>query len=116
MGRRFAPRRMTKRRGGIAAIAAQGATAAGGFALQILAARNLGVAGLGEFGLLYATMVLDRHEPAVRAALQNWLLLISALCAAACFLVPWATGFVDFRAALAFGGAMFVFLLEVALR
>jgi O-antigen/teichoic acid export membrane protein len=132
MGRRFAPRRMTKRRGGIAAIAAQGATAAGGFALQILAARNLGVAGLGEFGLLYgtlvwatgivsgfigdSTMVLDRHEPAVRAALQNWLLLISALCAAACFLVPWATGFVDFRAALAFGGAMFVFLLEVALR
>ncbi len=132
MGRRFAPRRRTKRSGGIAAIAAQGATAAGGFALQILAARSLGVAGLAEFGLLYgtlvwatgiisgfvgdSTMVLDRHEPAVRAALQNWLLLISALCAAACFLAPLATGFVDFRAALAFGGATFVFLIEIALR
>ncbi len=132
MRRRIAPRRRTTRRGGIAAIAAQGATTAGGFALQILAARSLGVAGLGEFGVLYgtlvwatgiisgfvgdSTMVLNRHEPAVRAALQNWLLLISALCAGACFLVPWSTGFVDFRAALAFGGATFVFLIEVALR
>jgi O-antigen/teichoic acid export membrane protein len=127
-----APRRGTKRRSGIAAIVAQGAMAASAFAMQILAARSLGVAGLGEFGLLYGTLiwatgivsgfigdstiVLDRHEPAVRAALQNWLLLISALCAAAFFLVPWLTGFVDFAAALAFGGATFVFLIGVALR
>jgi O-antigen/teichoic acid export membrane protein len=132
MDRHSAPKRGTKRRSGMAAIVAQGAMAAGGFALQILAARSLGVSGLGEFGLLYGTLVwatgiisgfigdslivLDRHEPAVRAALQNWLLLISAFCAVACFLLPWATGFVDFRAALAFGGATFVFLIETVLR
>lgn len=132
MDRHFAPRRGTKRRNGMAAIVAQGAMAAGGFALQILAARSLGVSGLGEFGLLYGTLVwangiisgfigdslivLDRHDPAVRAALQNWLFLISAFCAVAGFVVAWTTGFVDFRAALAFGGAAFVFLIEAALR
>lgn len=132
MDRDFAPRPGTKRRNGMAAIVAQGAMAAGGFALQILAARSLGVSGLGQFGLLYGSLVwatgivsgfvgdsvivLDRHEPAVRAALQNWLLLISACWAAACFVLPWATGFVDFPAALAFGGATFVFLIEAVLR
>lgn len=132
MARRLAPRLGAKRRNGLVAIVAQGTLTAGGFALQVLAARSLGVAGLGQFGLLYGTLVLataftsgfvgdsmivlDRHEPAVRAALQNWLLLFSALCAAACFLVPWATGFVGFRAALAFGGATFVFLIEDAVR
>jgi O-antigen/teichoic acid export membrane protein len=132
MGRHSAPRRGTRRRSGTAAIVAQGTQAAGGLAIQVLAARSLGAAGLGQFGLLYGSLVLataitsgfvgdsmtvfDRHEHSVRAALQNWLLLISALCAAACFLVTWATGFVDFRAALAFGGATFVFLIEDALR
>jgi O-antigen/teichoic acid export membrane protein len=132
MDRPPAPRPGAKRRTGIAAIAAQGAMAAGGFALQVLAARSLGVSGLGAFGLLYGTLVwangiisgfigdslivLDRHEPAVRAALQNWLLLISAFCAVAGFVVPWTTGFVDFPTALAFGGAVFVFLIEAALR
>lgn len=132
MARRLVPRLGTKRRSGLVAIVAQGTLTAGGFALQVLAARSLGVAGLGQFGLLYGTLilanaftsgfvgdsmiVLDRHEPAVRAALQNWLLLFSALCAGACFLVPWATGFVGFRAALAFGGATFVFLIEDAVR
>jgi O-antigen/teichoic acid export membrane protein len=132
MARLFALRPGTKRRNGMAAIAAQGAMAVGGFTLQILAARSLGVSGLGEFGLLYGTLVLangiisgfigdslivlDRHEPAVRAALQNWLLLISAFCAVAFFGVAWTTGFVDFRAALAFGGATFVFLIEAMLR
>jgi hypothetical protein len=114
------------------AIVAQGTLTAGGFALQVVAARSLGVAGLGQFGLLYGTLylatgitsgfvgdpmiVLARHQPAVRAALQNWLLLISALCAAACFLVPWLTGFVGFGAALAFAGATFIFLIEDAVR
>lgn len=129
---RSAPKRGTKRRNGMVAIVAQGTMAASGFALQILAARSLGVSGLGQFGLLYGTLlwangiisgfigdsliVLDRHKPAVRAALQNWLLLISACSAIACFLVSWATGFVDFLAALAFGGATFGFLIEAALR
>jgi O-antigen/teichoic acid export membrane protein len=132
MRRRSAPKPGTKRRIGIAAIVAQGTLSAGGFAIQVVAARSLGVAGLGEFGLLYGTLiwatgivsgfvgdsliVLDRHERAIRAALQNWLVVISGLCAAACFLLPWATGFVDCRAALAFGGATFFFLIEGALR
>jgi O-antigen/teichoic acid export membrane protein len=132
MRRLSAPRRWTKHRTGIAAIVAQGTQTAGGFAIQLLAARSLGVAGLGAFGLLYGTLiwawgitsgfvgdslvVLDRHERAVRAALQNWLVVISALCAAACFLLTWATGFVDFRAALAFGVATLVFLIQATLR
>jgi len=132
MARRLAPRFGTKRRNGLVSIVAQGTLTAGGFALQVLAARSLGVAGLGQFGLLYGSLVLatgltsgfvgdsmivlDRHEPAIRAALQNWLLLFSALCAVACFLVPWATGFVGLRTALAFGGATFVFLIEDAVR
>jgi O-antigen/teichoic acid export membrane protein len=132
MDRHSTPKRGTMRRSGVVAIVAQGTQAAGSLVIQVLAARSLGTAGLGQFGLLYGTLllataitagfvgdsmtVLDRHEPAVRAALQNWLAFISALCAAACFVVAWTTGFVDFRAALAFGGAMFVFLIEDALR
>jgi len=132
MDRPSEPKRGTKRRSGMAAIAAQGTQAAGGLVIQVLAARSLGTAGLGQFGLLYGTLllataitsgfvgdsmtVLDRHEHAVRAALQNWLASISALCAAACFVVAWTTGFVDFRTGLAFGGALFVFLIEDVLR
>jgi O-antigen/teichoic acid export membrane protein len=132
MGRRFALRLGMKHRSGMVAIVAQGTLAAGGLAIQVLAARSLGVAGLGEFGLLYGTLIwatgiisgfvgdsmtaLDRHEPAVRAALQNWLVVIAALCAAACFLIPWVTGFVGFRVAIAFGAATFAFLIEDALR
>ena len=132
MGRHCVPRRGTRLRTGAAAFVATGTMAAGGLLLQVVAARSLGAAGLGVFGLLYGTLVLataittgfvgdsiavlDRHDSSVRAALQNWLVLISAVGAAACFLVAWATGFVDFRAALAFGGATFFFLIEDALR
>jgi O-antigen/teichoic acid export membrane protein len=132
MGRHSPPKSRTGRRSGIAAIVAQGTQAATGLVIQVLAARSLGAAGLGEFGVLYGTLVLataissgfvgdsmtvlDRHELSVRAALQNWLVLISVVCAAACFLVTWVTSFVDFRAAMAFGIATFVFLIEDAVR
>jgi hypothetical protein len=132
MGQHSAPRRGMTPRSGTGSVVAQATQAAGSLVIQVLAARNLGAAGLGQFGLLYGTLVLaagitsgfvgdsmtvlDRHELSVRAALQNWLALISALCAAACFLVPWATGFVHYRAALVFGAATFVFLIEDAVR
>ena len=91
-------------------------------------ARNRGTAGLGHspvYGTLLLAMgasplrssvgdsmtVLDRHELVVRAALQNRLAFISALCRTACFVVAWP-GFVDFRCAVAFGGAMFVYLIR----
>ncbi|WP_133067042.1 hypothetical protein [Mycolicibacterium sphagni] len=60
--------------------------------------------------------VLNRHDHSVRAALQNWLVLISTVCAIAGCVVTWATGFADVRAALAFGAAMFFFLIEDTLR
>jgi O-antigen/teichoic acid export membrane protein len=113
-------------------MVAQGTQAVGGFVIQVLAARSLGAEGLGQFGLLYGTLVLaagiasgfvgdsmtvlDRQELSVRAALQNWLVFISAFCAATGFLASWATGFVECRAALIFGAATFVFLIEDAVR
>ena len=132
MGPSTAQRGGSWHRSGVAAIAAQATQAAGSLLLQVVGARQLGLTGLGEFGVLYGVMVLataiasgfvgdsmtvlDRHTSAVRAALQNWLLLIAGLCAAACFLATWLTEFVDFHAAVAFGGATFCFLIEDALR
>ena len=58
MDRHSAPKRGTMRRSGVAAIVAQGTQAAGSLVIQVLAARSLGTAGLGQFGLLYGTLLL----------------------------------------------------------
>ena len=113
-------------------IAAQGSQAFGSFALQFVAARNLGLAGLGQFAVLYGLIVLataicsgfvgdsltvlDRSRTAVRAGLQWWLVVLSlgtgTLGAIVCALV----GFLSPAEALAFGLTTSIFLVEDTIR
>jgi len=74
------------------AMAAQMTQALGSFAIQVLAARELGPAGFGTFAFLFGAMimatavstglvgdsltVLDRRDPAIRAALGRLTLLV----------------------------------------
>jgi O-antigen/teichoic acid export membrane protein len=132
MSRRSALARRRLAGNGIAAVVAQCSQAAGSLLLQIVAARALGISGLGQFGLLYGILVLataissgfvgdsltvlDRQRALIRAALQNWLILLSVLSAVLCALGVWVTEFVTGRDALAFGVATMVFLVEDAVR
>jgi O-antigen/teichoic acid export membrane protein len=77
----------------VGALAAQVAQALGNFTIQVLAARELGASGLGAFAFLFGALVmatalssglvgdsltvLDRHDPAIRAALwrTGWLVV-----------------------------------------
>jgi O-antigen/teichoic acid export membrane protein len=77
----------------LGALAAQVAQASGNFVLQVLAARELGAEGLGTFAFLFGALVmatalssglvgdsltvLDREDPAIRAALWRigWLVV-----------------------------------------
>lgn len=118
--------------GALGGIAAQGSQAAGSFVLQILAARLLGLDGLGRFAALYAIIVLatalcsgfvgdsltvlDRSRDDVRAGLQAWLAIISLGAGLSCWLGSWILGFLSGPSALAFGGATVVFLFEDAFR
>lgn len=113
-------------------IAAQCSQALASFVLQILAARLLGLEGLGRFAALYAIIilatalcsgfvgdsltVLDRTAEDVRGGLQAWLVTIALVSGAACAVVSWAVGFVSVGAAVAFGTATSLFLVEDTLR
>ncbi len=132
MGRHSARRPRRTGGNGLAAIAAQGSQAAGSLLLQVVAARTLGITGLGQFGLLYGILVLataissgfvgdsltvlDRGSSDVRAALQNWLVIVALVGAIFCSMGVWVTGFVTKQDAVAFGVATFVFLIEDAIR
>ena len=132
MGRHSARRPRRTGGNGLAAIAAQGSQAAGSLLLQVVAARTLGITGLGQFGLLYGILVLataissgfvgdsltvlDRGSSDVRAALQNWLVIVALVGALLCSMGVWVTGFVTKQDAVAFGVATFVFLIEDAIR
>jgi hypothetical protein len=114
------------------AVSAQLSQALASFALQVLAARELGARGLGTFALLYGSIVLgtaictglvgdsltvlDRSLPRLRAGLQAWCALVSAGAGAAAATITWASGVLDASAALMFGLATVVFLIEDALR
>src|SRR6478752_8997892 len=79
-------------------ISAQLSQALGSLVLQVVAARMLGADGLGAFAVLYGVIimatavctgfvgdsltVLDRGRGDIRAALQNWLLVLSLAGAA----------------------------------
>jgi O-antigen/teichoic acid export membrane protein len=132
MGRHSTRRSRRIGTNGLAAVVAQGSQAAGSLLLQVVAARSLGITGLGEFGLLYGILVLataissgfvgdsltvlDRQSHQLKAALQNWLVLVAVVGAILCAVGVWATGFVEKQAAVAFGMATFVFVLEDAVR
>ncbi len=113
-------------------VAAQGSQALTGLALQVLAARLLGVEGLGRFAALYAFLVLatalssglvgdsltvlDRHRPAIRSALQRYWLVLSVGLGAAVAAGTWATGLLSSTGVVAFGAATTMFLLQDVLR
>lgn len=113
-------------------IAAQLSQALGSLVLQVIAARQLGADGLGAFAVLYGVIimatgvctgfvgdsltVLDRGRRDIRAALQNWLLVLSVAGAAVAYLIAVLGGFLTPGTALLFAGATAVFLIEDALR
>lgn len=82
----------------VASVAAQAIAAATSLALQVIAARSLGLAEFGAFAVLLGLLVsasalfigyvgdgmavLDRHQPEIRSALVSSALLIFAGCAA----------------------------------
>lgn len=113
-------------------VGAQGSQAVASLALQVLATRLLGLAGLGRFGALYAVIVLatalcsgfvgdsltvlERSHQEVRAALQTWLLVLGASSALMCGAVAYAIGFLTLPGALAFAGATAAFVMEDTFR
>lgn len=124
----------TRRRGAraLGGVSAQASQALASFALQILAARLLGLEGLGRFATIYALVVLatavvtgfvgdsltvlDRSHPRVRAGLQVWWLGLSFGTGAGLGLGLGLTGFVAPVTALVVGVATTVFVLEDTLR
>jgi O-antigen/teichoic acid export membrane protein len=113
-------------------IAAQLSQALGSLVLQVIAARLLGADGLGAFAVLYGVIimatgvctgfvgdsltVLDRGRRDIRAALQNWLLVLSLAGAVVAYAIAVIGGFLTAGPALVFAGATAVFLIEDALR
>lgn len=116
----------------LGAVCAQGSQALASLALQVLAARALGLEGLGAFALLYGVIVfltgfstgfvgdsltvLDRSARTIRSALQGWALIIAGGSATAAALVSALTGFVPARDAALFAVATVAFLLEDVIR
>jgi O-antigen/teichoic acid export membrane protein len=114
------------------AVSGQMSQALVSFVLQLVAAHALGAAGLGRFSLLYSAMiaitalcnglvgdslmVLDRHRPEVRSALQSWC-LISAIGTGlvTALLYRW-DGLVGWNTMLWFFLANVTFLVESVLR
>lgn len=113
-------------------IAAQLSQALGSLILQVIAARMLGADGLGAFAVLYGVIimatgvctgfvgdsltVLDRCRRDIRAALQNWLLVLSVAGAVVAYAIAVLGDFLTAGSALLFAGATAVFLVEDALR
>lgn len=124
--RRFRPPRAT------GAMVAQVSQALGSFVLQVLAARELGSSGLGLFALLFGSMVmltavstgligdsltvLDRHDPAIRAALWRLTCVTVAAAAIVTLLATLATGMLEPTTAVAFATATVAFMSADLLR
>ncbi len=97
-----------------------------------MAARLLGLEGLGRFATIYALIVLatalvtgfvgdsltvlDRQDRRIRAALQLWCIGLSALTGVSIGLGVGLTGFVDPLSAVVVGLATTIFVLEDTLR
>jgi O-antigen/teichoic acid export membrane protein len=112
------------RHGAIGAMAAQVSQAGGSFALQLIAAVMLGLAGFGKFAILYGVIVLltglasgfvgdsltvlNRRSPGIRAGLQGWAILLSVGAGLVGFATP-AEGAL-------FAVAIMLFLLEDVFR
>lgn len=120
------------RGGALGAISAQMSQALGSFALQLLAARALGAAGLGLFALVYSVLVmasavstgligdsltlLNRQQNTVRSGLQRWGLVTALTSGVAAAIAVAVSQTLSVSGSLLFGIALAVFLLEDVLR
>ena len=120
------------RRPAAGALAGQAGQAVAGLALQVVAARELGAAGLATFSVVYGAMVLatavcsglvgdsltvlDRHRPDVRAGLHVGAVAVSAVAALVGGLLALATDLVPVWVAPLLGLATAAFILEDTLR
>lgn len=120
------------RHGAIGGMAAQVSQAGGSFALQIIAAVTLGLAGFGKFALLYGVLVLltgiasgfvgdsltvlDRGSAKIRSALQGWAVVLSMAAGLVGGAIVVLAGFVTLSEGSLFAVAIVVFLLEDVLR
>ena len=114
------------------AVSGQLSQAMASFALQLVAAHALGATGLGQFALVLSAMltttalcnglvgdsliILDRGKREVRAALQAWCLISSAVVSAVIAVVYVWAGVLDSETAIWFALANMVFLVESVLR
>jgi len=120
------------RRPATGAMTAQGTQAVAGLALQVVAARELGAAGLATFALAYGAIVLatavcsglvgdsltvlDRRDPAIRAGLHVSAVLVSGGAAVVGGVLALWTGVVPPWAGLLLGVATAAFIVEDTLR
>ncbi|MGC3953802.1 MAG: hypothetical protein QM804_06050 [Propionicimonas sp.] len=114
------------------AMVAQVWQAGGSFALQILAAWTLGAVGLGVFALLYGIIVLvtaissgmvgdsliilNRADRAIRSGLQFWALALATAAFGVAAAVSYWTGLLPWQAAIWFGLATALFMVEELIR
>lgn len=115
-----------------AAVGSQLSQAFASFVLQVIAARELGSAGLGVFALLYGSIVmatavssglvgdsltiLDRHDPDIRCALRSLAAATVTLAPAVGLVVVLTTQHLGAGTSLAFAAAMATFMLADVLR
>lgn len=120
------------RRRATGAVVGQVTQAVAGLVLQVAAARFLGAAGLATFSLVYGAIVLvtavssgmvgdslivlDRHEPRVRAGLHAWALIVSGGAGIVGAVVAVVTHVVPSAAAVVLAVAVTAYVLEDALR
>ncbi|MBJ7450534.1 MAG: hypothetical protein JHC71_00455 [Blastococcus sp.] len=120
------------RRPAAGALAGQAGQAVAGLALQVVAARELGAAGLATFSVVYGAMVLatavcsglvgdsltvlDRHRPDIRAGLHVGAVAVSAVAALLGGMLALATDLVPVWVAPLLGLATAAFILEDTLR
>lgn len=118
--------------GAAGAVAAQASQALGSFLIMAVAARSLGLSGLGLLGILYgllvlsaattsgfvgdALTVLDRGAKGLRAGLQLWLLILCLVCSVTVPAAAVLTGLIDITQALLLGAAVAAYLLVNVLR
>lgn len=120
------------RRPATGALAGQAGQAIAGLALQVVAARELGAAGLATFSVIYGALVLataicsglvgdsltvlDRHHPGLRAGLHVSAVLVSSIAALLGAVLAAVTDVVPSWAAPVLGLATAAFIVEDTLR
>jgi O-antigen/teichoic acid export membrane protein len=120
------------RRPAAGAVAGQVTQAGAALVLQVAAARFLGAAGLATFSLVYGAIVLvtavssglvgdsltvlDRADPATRAALHVWAVAVSGIAGVLGVALTLVTGLLPVWAAVVLGLAVTAFVLEDVLR